>query len=121
MRGRWRFLQPTCLANRDRDVSHGRRLARPVPVLLAGISRHRIALIDALRSVSAGLDPALTVDDVQQLSACVRMPVVSSAGLELNNRGKYRGRLRRSLNQLSRNCIACEMRRIHWVLNVECL
>src|SRR2546427_12615657 len=71
LRGRWRFLQPARLANRDRDVSHGRGLARPVPVLLAGTSRHRIALIDALGSVSAGQDPPPTLCALQHPADCL--------------------------------------------------
>src|SRR5205807_7508878 len=82
--------------------------ARAVPVLLPRIRRHRVVQLDSLRFLSSHLDPALTLDDVQQLASRVRVPVVSGTGLEPHDRGEDGPRLR-GLHEPSQSCPAGEM------------
>ncbi|GEM_PF-5730782 len=87
----WRrrsLLQPARLADRHGEMCHGPIAARAVPVLLAWISRDHVVFSDALRSLSADLNPTFALDNMQQLPTGMRVPVVSGAGLKANDRGK---------------------------------
>jgi len=69
-------------------MCHGTIAASAVPVLLTWISRDRVVLSDALRGLSADLNPTFALHDVQQLPPWMRVPVVSGACLEAHDRGK---------------------------------
>src|SRR2546430_14022196 len=57
-------------------------------MLLVGRDEDRIADVDPLRIGPASLHPAIALDDKQQLATRVGVPVVTSAGLEPDNRAR---------------------------------
>src|SRR5439155_19216688 len=77
-----RRLEPGDLTDADRDVRHRPLVAGAVPVLLAGRRRDAVAHAEPALGLAPALDPALTLDDVEELAPGVPVPVVASAGLE---------------------------------------
>src|SRR5439155_26766795 len=82
------LLEPARFADVDRDV--GQRAARPgtVPVLLIRFDPDGIPHTDSLGGGTPSLNPAGPIDDVEELTALVGVPVVTRAWLEANNDGR---------------------------------
>src|ERR1700737_5646683 len=68
-------------------MSHWAAAARPVPVLLPWPGCDRVANPDLLGGGPSDLHPAFPLDDVDELAALVRVPVVADAGIESHNGG----------------------------------
>ena len=92
-----RHSTPQQLAKRGRMIlgaAEGKRnaaIARELGANVDTVRKWRSRY--ALRRLPANLDPTLALDDVQQLPARVRVPVVSSSGFKPNHRRKHGGRL----------------------------
>src|SRR5438270_8700769 len=81
-------------------------------MLLVGRDDDRIADADPLRIGPASLHPSLALDDEQELATHVGMPVITSAGLEPDNRARG-WEWRRCRQQWVRTRFADEVGRLH--------
>src|SRR5215469_7667268 len=66
----------------NRDVRHGNRWARAVPMLLAGLEPHHIARPDFFAGAAPFLGPAESGQDNERLAKRVCMPCGSRAWFE---------------------------------------
>src|SRR5438552_18893029 len=92
-----------------------------MPVFLIRLGGYRIPHPDPLGVGAASLDPAFPLDDVQELATFVSVPMVTSARLEPNNRGRGgEGRLPRR-QQFAQTCVTRKVSRVHGLEVVQCL
>src|SRR4030081_971207 len=84
---------------------------RTMPVLFVRFGGHAVPHSDPLRVATQGLHPADALDNVQQLTTCVGVPVITNTRLEPNNRGSRRKR-RRRLEQRARVRLAGKVGRL---------
>src|ERR1700694_5628887 len=84
------LFQPARLANVDHDVGQRAAGPRPVPVLLIRFGSYRVPNTDSLGAGPSCLNPSLALDDVQELTAFVRMPVITNPRLEAHDHAPRR-------------------------------
>src|SRR6202011_393686 len=75
------------LADVHHDVGQRAAAPRPVPVLLIRFDSYRIPETDPLGGGTPRLNPSGPIDDVQELTPFMRVPVTASARLEANDQG----------------------------------